>query len=712
MRKLSLAMLPLILTGLAACGGGSSTTDVGSPSSSSISSSSISSTSSASSQSLNENWALVWSDEFEGESIDTNKWSFEVNCTGGGNNELQCYTPREENAYLDNGFLHIVAREESYQGPGEWDDSPSYDPNDTSVQRDYTSARLRTKGKGDFKYGRMEIRAKLPQGQGIWPAFWMLPTDNVYGGWPRSGEIDVLEAVNTNAAGGNEVHGTLHYGSAWPGNQYSGTSYVPPADVWQEFHTYAVEWSEGEIHWFVDDVHYATQTSDGWYTYYTSDSGAGYQLGEGAAPFDQNFHLIVNLAVGGNWPQDPDDTTSFPQTLLVDYVRVYQCALDPETGAGCSDLLDSQIERLPGFPAPDIKSFSLYRDGDTTLTLETPSSDTLRSLTPGYYESNAGNLVVDPAFNTGSDTVWSAEFSGAANIFLSADQSSEEDGLASGVNLSQFAQIGQIAFDLLVEEKSGDAQFLVKVDSGWPAVSQKEIEPSVGEWTRVVVRLSELQANNIEPGQVDLNSVVNPFVLELAAGTAKIKINNIAYECLGDCAPQAILAGQSSTIETPHTVFDDAINVNWDFGIGIYQTAANHVSTSIVEASDNARGQVIDVQFGNAGGSGIAFIQSTSPKDMSVFSGGRLVFDVQVLDYGLASQVAIRVDCVHPCSSGDIELGMVGSDGWQTVEVPINDLVNGGLDLSRVNTPLVISPTWEAQANVHLQLDNIRYIAP
>ena len=143
-------------------------------------------------------WQLVWSDEFEDSAIDTNKWNFELNCDGGGNNEKQCYTDNEENAFIQDGVLNIVAL-----------------PATEDAEKPYTSARLNTRYNADFTYGRFEVRAKLPSGQGSWPAFWMLPTDEEYGTWPRSGEIDVLESVNLKTAdedGGIEssIHGTLH----------------------------------------------------------------------------------------------------------------------------------------------------------------------------------------------------------------------------------------------------------------------------------------------------------------------------------------------------------------------------------------------------------------------------------------------------------------------------------------------------------------------
>ena len=284
------------------------------------------------------NWRLVWQDEFDMEQIDSNKWSYEVNCAGGGNEEQQCYTKSNKNAYVDNGVLHIEAIKGDVTGPKLHDDEPGYDPRITKSQP-YSSARLRTKNLGDWKYGRFEIRAQLPAGQGIWPAIWMLPTDWVYGGWPASGEIDIMEAVNLKTLSDDpdavegtleaRVHGTLHYGPKWPDNIYTGKSYtlenqLNPAD---DFHEYAIEWEEGEIRWYVDGIHYSTQTSETWYSQTKNENGKLISNGE-FAPFDQRFHLILNLAVGGNWPSKVNekgiDASINSRVMKIDYVRVYQ----------------------------------------------------------------------------------------------------------------------------------------------------------------------------------------------------------------------------------------------------------------------------------------------------------------------------------------------------------------------------------------------------
>ncbi len=192
-------------------------------------------------------------------------------------------------------MLIIEARKGRYTGPG--------------GTRDYTSARIRSRGKGDWCYGRFEIRAKLPRGKGMWPAIWMLPTDQRYGGWPSSGEIDIMESLGHEA---NKVHGTLHY--AGPrGHASKGTSYTLRSGTFaDEFHVFQLEWEERAMRWYVDGLLYQTQTN--WHS----------RTKPFPAPFDERFHLLLNLAVGGNWPGNPDATTVFPQAMAVDYVRVYR----------------------------------------------------------------------------------------------------------------------------------------------------------------------------------------------------------------------------------------------------------------------------------------------------------------------------------------------------------------------------------------------------
>lgn len=241
--------------------------------------------------------ALVWRDEFDGDALDPRTWFFETGdgsqygIPGWGNNELQYYLP--DNAQLEDGLLKIEVREESI-----------------GAFR-YTSARINTRDRFAFRYGRIEARMRLPGGQGLWPAFWMLAQDSPYGIWAASGEIDIMEAVNLGAAGGNLVYGTIHYGGEFPNNLSTGQSYLVPANAQDEFHTYAIEWDADEIRWYVDDVMYAMQNN--W-----SSTGGPFP-----APFDEPFYILFNVAVGGNFPGAPNASTVFPVTMEVDWVRVY-----------------------------------------------------------------------------------------------------------------------------------------------------------------------------------------------------------------------------------------------------------------------------------------------------------------------------------------------------------------------------------------------------
>ena len=253
-------------------------------------------------QTVYPDWKLVWSDTFDGTSIDPTKWTVEVDDKGGGNGELQYYTDRPDNVRVENGNLIITAIKEEYIGPD-------------GQKRHYTSAKLSTRGHADWKYGRIEACIKMPKGQGLWPAFWMMPAADKYGGWAKSGEIDIAEVIGQRP---NIVYGTLHYHDNWPRNKHTGDKYtLPTGDLSDDFHVYAVEWEEGVIRWYIDGQLYETQTQ--WDTV-----SAPFP-----APFDQNFFIFLNFAVGGAWPQKPDATTVFPQQMLVKYVRVYQPVAKP-----------------------------------------------------------------------------------------------------------------------------------------------------------------------------------------------------------------------------------------------------------------------------------------------------------------------------------------------------------------------------------------------
>ena len=225
-------------------------------------------------------WDLVWSDEFAAATIDAKKWTLS-NGASNVNSELEYYSNSAKNAFLDSGALVLRAIKENVGG------------------RNYTSAKLTTRMKGDWLYGRIEVRARLNRGKGMWPAIWMMPTDDAYGSWPSSGEMDIMELLGHEPA---KVYGTVHWNSG--GHQQQGSSKTLAGGTFaDDYHVFGYEWSDGKQAWFIDDV-----------AYFNTAKGK---------PFDKRFYLILNVAVGGGWPGNPDGTTVFPNDMAVDWVRVY-----------------------------------------------------------------------------------------------------------------------------------------------------------------------------------------------------------------------------------------------------------------------------------------------------------------------------------------------------------------------------------------------------
>jgi len=252
-------------------------------------------------------WKLTWSDDFNGSNgsaVDPSKWVSETGGGGWGNNELEYYTNRLQNASQQNGNLIIKVLQEKYTGAD-------------GVSRNHTSARLKTQGKFSQAYGRFEARIKIPRGQGIWPAFWMLGDDIDKPGWPACGEIDIMENIGKEPS---LVHGTIH-GPGYSGANGIGSPYALPNDqrFADDFHVFAVEWEPKTIRFYVDDRLYATRTP--------ADLPQGSKW-----VYDHPFFILLNVAVGGGWPGNPDTSTVFPQTMLVDYVRVYDRASSQTTG--------------------------------------------------------------------------------------------------------------------------------------------------------------------------------------------------------------------------------------------------------------------------------------------------------------------------------------------------------------------------------------------
>jgi len=457
----------------------------------------------------NEAWSMVWNDEFDGTNIDLSKWEHEVNCEGGGNNEKQCYTSNPENSFVESGLLKIVARPESGQA------------------QPYSSARLRTKYQGDWKYGRIEVRAKPPEGQGSFPAIWMLPTDNVYGGWPHSGEIDIYESVNlktVNDQGIEEagVHGNLWYGSSWPNQSNSGAhTALPdgqnPADG---FHTYAIEWEEGEMRWYVDGALYQTQlrsevninsdgdanglTHRGWFADYDNEKHWD------NAPFDQRFHLILNFAVGGTWAEVVNnkgiDASAFNagNAFEFDYVRVYECSVNPTTGQGCATVTDGYLTSFDeggtlvagAAPIPVKESTGIATD---LFVFENTSNESWPAWSSN--EETVATIVVD---NIEHDQVVEFSMGAAAAVVgfnnTNANIPAPYDGLPMLNN-------GWLEFDmkLVTPPNNANANWNLKVEQGGASSEATlRIDTPTYEWQHYAISLRELNNAGLALNGIDV----------------------------------------------------------------------------------------------------------------------------------------------------------------------------------------------------------------
>lgn len=352
-------------------------------------------------------WKLVWSDEFSKSEIDHSKWNFETGnwivdkdgnpvAAGWGNNEKQFYTDKNENAFVKDGKLVIRAKKEQ--------------ASDQFGTYDYTSAKLTTKGTFSKTYGRYEMRAKLPTGKGLWPAFWMLPEEDRYGGWAASGEIDIMESWGSQP---DKVAGTIHYGETWPNNKYTGKDYhFAEGDGIDKWHTYAVEWEPGEIRWYVDGQLYQTQND--WYAK-EANKASKYSY---PAPFDQDFYLIMNLAVGGWFDGDVDETTPFPAEMEVDYVRVFDLKNGKYRDAVEPTYSDEEIVLPEGAKQP-LDDGNLVYDEDYTEPITTVTNGA-QALNPTYW-----NYVALPDFG-GVGSIDVIDLAGARFADISIDQAGSQ----------------------------------------------------------------------------------------------------------------------------------------------------------------------------------------------------------------------------------------------------------------------------------------------
>jgi beta-glucanase (GH16 family) len=670
-------------------------------------------------------WELVFSDEFDGTVLDDSKWAYEVNCWGGGNDEDQCYVEDPDNVFVEDGVLNIKAIRESVSGAELNPDSPEYDPAVTK-SRNFSSGRLRSVSpydyvegqdsgfdfRHDWKYGRMEIRAKVPSGQGTWAAAWMLPTDYEFGGWAMSGEIDILEAVNIGAQSDaddaqsgdveNRVYGTLHYGRAWPGNEYSGESYTainPAAD----FHTYTVEWEEGAMRWFVDNVHYATQTKEGWYTHYQDENGVWQTSGTTDAPFNQNFHIILNLAMGGNWAGKVNeggiDDSIDEATYFVDYVRVYQCE-DDATGVSCGTKGEEGTYALQSGVVEPLLPVSADFTADPMIMMgDSVRGDWMVAKWDGdgndeyeFVEDDAGNYL-DLAFN------------GNGAMYFYGNEGSLTD-------FTDYAG-GEMSFDIRIVE--GNANGLTLGMSGPSLTGEGEAatadidissmgDVGVTEWTTVTLNMSDILAT--KPA-FDYSEVGVPFKLVQYGGDLDLHVQIKDLQ---------VTRGAPVVAPTATAVFEDTIHADWTTwyccdGLNTAATASD---------SDASYGTVVSFEYGAdkpaAAFSARAAHGATGDKLIDASAdGATLEFDLKMVSEATVGSLAWSIKFESRAAATNVEVNLNTNvdghtpvlDTWQHYTFNISDLT--GLNAEEIEF-FMIFPAWEQGAGANLYIDNVEFV--
>ena len=686
---------------------------------------------------IRQTWDLVWSDEFDGAEVNAANWTAQTGDGSDiaeqdppldrwGNNEQQWYLG--DNAAVVDGNLVITARAEEVE--------PGFP---------YTSARVRSKDKVDIKYGRIEARIKPPAGQGLWSAFWMLPTDSPYvyrpdpagpldAHWAGSGELDIMEVINAGTEN-ERIFVTAHFGFPWPLFQLAGTDVDLGAVASDDFHTYAVEWEQDELRWYVDGAHIATAPSDAFYNYYYSGPNTGYAQGPQGAPFDTEFYVLLNLAVGGFLPGEVAAETVFPAEMLVDYVRVYECDIDPVTGAGCASFVDPSADIAPP-SSPAVAVIDLYIDGATPLTWQFGENTVTRDLAFASFFDNDGALVLSEvaAADESRGMVIDVNTLGGGNfnfyaesvvkvngIPLDTDQNITLYGMGNNPNFWEL-HAAEFKFDLYIDSAGTDVDgsLRVKMDSGFPALGFVELAVAdlpQDEWTTISVRVNDLLAN-CGDSCLDTSDVVGLFVLE-PTSMAHVQLDNIQLICGHPtaCGVEAPLSGGAvppPVDSGPPPLFGQLYTTRVGDGWTLWDCCGGSEFVE-VDSGDPEYGRV--AQFTYNAAPTVNGVEALPNLDLSEFAGGTLEFDVD-LDKaptdttpdpgnwflkmeGPEAAIAVEKSLTESLEGVEPTVG-----AWQHYTFNLDDLAAVPLDAVHL---VMIFPTWGTGDGAVVWFDNVEF---
>eukprot|EP00752_Nemacystus_decipiens_P018817 g16873.t1 len=706
------------------------------------------------------------SDEFPGTSLDLSKWGYEngdgteFGIPGWGNNELQIYAP--EQATVAGGNLIITA--------------------DEPTSGNFVSARLRSETVVDMsrEAGRVEVRAKMPSGQGLWPAIWMLPTQDVvdeFGFWPLTGEVDIVEAVNLGVGGKQTLQSTIHYGFPFPNNSFDFVLYEPGLNPQDDFHTYAMEWETDNEAGGVANAFIGSED--------LTDNPlleTGFDFGGADFAGQLLFDMRVDQLADGTQLVVKMDS-GFPDLGQVTLTDITVGAWDSYS-VSLADLVNSPLPDGTGLDLRDVLNLFIIEatGADPAAILADVYIDNIRIQSACPANSSCGLdaktaatgelIVFDDALNPvwedglrafdqaiGFDSCiddngaacpsvnWSipvADDASRGNV-VQVDYAADAQfaglilGLNSGgVDLTEFAS-GEIVFDLNVTANPTSAAFIVKADCVDCPVDGGQREQNLGVpaagWNEFRVPVADLINANGGPsvGGLKIESVTTGLVIFPAFGSTagvSYQIDNVRW-LAGDGDGDG---GSGSTTGTG-AVYADALDGQWVDGLSAFDQAigfsscANDdgagcpsVSWAEVAAADAARGTVLDIAYAaDAQFAGVVVGLNNAGLDMSSFADGNLVFDLNMVNNPNGVTMVMKVDCVGcPTDGGQREQSLgVPADGWQTITIPVADLINanggpatGGLVIESVTTGLVIFPAFASDAtNLQFQLDDVRWEA-